>query len=228
GEGESGPSGPGPGATPTAGESGENGSPTPTTGGGAPEIEGEYDHGAVLAAWQSGDGSGLSPINAAILEACSDVIASLIKAGMGEYEKELALHDWIIWRAEYDEEANSNAPDAAPDPNNDNPYGLMVKGKAICTGYTLTFQLLMDMVGIECLTVRGFSGSLDHAWNMVRIGGEWYCVDVTWNDPSDVAQTEAMNHKYFNVPGDFMRANFHSWDESAFPKATAPKLYFSG
>jgi len=147
---------------------------------------------------------------------------------MSDYEKELALHDWIINQVSYDEEAINNSPNAKPDPNNDNPYGVIFSKKAICYGYTRTFQLFMDLVGIECITVEGeyaISGEI-HAWNMVRIAGEWYCVDVTWNDPIGNNIRASDRHQYFNVTSQFMRETMHQWDESTTPVADAGKLYF--
>jgi transglutaminase/protease-like cytokinesis protein 3 len=61
---------------------------------------------------------------------------------------------------------------------------------------------------------------------MVRIDGEWYCVDVTWNDPVGGGQYDPRRHKYFNVTSEFMRNNNHAWDESKTPVADAGKLFF--
>jgi transglutaminase/protease-like cytokinesis protein 3 len=87
----------------------------------------------------------------------------------------------------------------------------------------------MDMLGIECIIVRGTSwqGEEEHMWNMVRLeDGEWYCVDVTWNDTlygeSD-AEGAPVPHKYFNVTSDFMRANDHQWNELRVPVAASEK-----
>lgn len=189
------------------------------TGSNAPEEA--YDPAAILSAWNSGDTGSLSPKNAAILAICSRVIAEVITNDMSDYEKELAIHDWIISQSVYDSEAASNAPDAKPDPNNDNPYGLLMNGKAICSGFTSTFQLFMDMLQIECISVQGGAeGRGEHAWNMVRIDDKWYCVDVTWDVP-------AMQHTYFNVNSAFMRETQHEWDAATVPEATAPQLYLS-
>ena len=180
-----------------------------------------YDHAAILAAWRDGDPGALSEKNRAILDACVAVITDYIADRMSAYEKELAIHDWIVRWAEYDPEALSNAPHAKPDPDNDNPYGLLIHKKAVCMGYTSTFQLFMDLLDIECITVEGFSGAEDHAWNMVRLDDVWYCVDVTWDDPVRVLQTETMRHRFFNVSSEYLRNNRHQWDESAVPEAVA-------
>ena len=188
-----------------------------------------YDHSAVLAAWRGGGRDSLTYKNRTIMDICFSVINSEIKSGMSEYDKELAIHDWIIARAEYDKETLSNAPDASPNPDNENPFGLLVGGVAICRGYTSTFQLFMDMLGIECITVDGTARETEpHAWNMVRLDGEWYCVDVTWNDPLGVGTGNTniniyMFHRFFNATSQFLRENDHQWDEAGVPEATADK-----
>ena len=185
-------------------------------------IDDIYDPAAVLAAWRSGDASRLSEKNSKILEACTEIIRSRIRNGMSDYEKELAIHDWIVLWTNYDVEASNNSPGAKPDPDNNNPYGLFFSRKSICSGYSSTFQLLMDMVGVECITVRGHARNMDteHAWNMVRLDGEWYCVDVTWNDPVG-APPDYLSHEYFNVTSQYLRDTRHIWDEASVPEATA-------
>ena len=133
------------------------------------------DPAAVLAAWKNGSAAALSGKNKSVYKTCEQVIGLLITEGMTDYEKELALHDWIIDWGSYDTDVNSNSPDAAPDPDNGNPYGLLINRKAICKGFTSTFQLFMDMVGIECISVDGTSmpGDNEHAWNVVWIEGQW-------------------------------------------------------
>ncbi len=189
--------------------------------------EGIFDSVALLEAWRSGDTSRLSDKSRRVLDACIEIIGTMIDDDMSDYEKELAIHDWMIDWADYDEEANNNSPDADPDPDNDNPYGLIIQKKAVCYGYTAAFQLFMDMLNIECISVKGISQNTggEHAWNMVRINGEWYCVDVTWNDYFGEDKTPAKKHQYFNVTSQYMRDTKHQWDESKTPTADAGKLY---
>ena len=187
----------------------------------------KYNPEAILKAWRTGDASSLSEKNLYILNACKDIITSRTNDKMSDYEKELAIHDWIIDWAKYDPDALSNSPNAKPDPDNDNPYGLLHGKRAICSGFTSTFQLFMDMLNVRCISVQGSSGTEreDHAWNMVQIEGKWYCVDVTWNSPSGIIFTRSVRHTYFNVSSDFMRKTSHFWDETKTPVADSDKLY---
>ena len=62
-------------------------------------------------------------------------------------------------------------------------YGVFVDKKAICGGYSKAFSYLCDKVGIETITVTGDADGEAHMWNMVKLDGEWYNVDCTWDDP---------------------------------------------
>ena len=184
-----------------------------------------FDPDAILAAWRTGESADLTEKNRSILDASTDVINEVISDSMTAYEKELTIHDWIIQWADYDEEAVSLSPVSRPDPDNENPYGLLLHKRATCRGYTTTFQLLMDMLDIECITVDGTSqwGESEHSWNMVRLDEEWYCVDVTWDDPAGLGlPSVSITHEYFNVTSDYMRYNDHQWNEVDVPVAEEP------
>ena len=102
------------------------------------------------------------------------------------------------------------------------PYGGLVNRTAICLGYVTTFQLLMDLAEVECITVAGstFASQEDHGWNLVRIDGNWYCTDVTWD-----ANRQAWggggekDWKFFNITSDDMAATDHQWDYANTPEA---------
>ncbi len=188
-----------------------------------------YDTAAILTAWESGDSAALSDKDRAILEAAREAIAQTVQEGMSDYEKELALHDWLIAHTEYD--TSSMGGDTESKSCMD-PYGALVEGKAICLGYATTFKLLMDMAGVECQVVVGasFNSMEDHAWNLVRLDGEWYGVDPTWNDPilpaglpEDYPQREGWDHKYFNVDDAKLLESDHQWAYDDFPQATGTK-----
>lgn len=189
-----------------------------------PEKPWSYDHSRLLAAWKAGDWSQLHTRDQEILDVCDGVMQALIRADMSDYDKELAIHDWMIGWASYDSDTLSHQQNAQPNPDHDNPYGFLIGKKGICLGYTSTFQLFMDMVGIECVTVHGtaYSKTEEHAWNMVKLDGEWYCVDVTWDDPTTYSTVSRMTaHMYFNVTSEFLRGRDHQWDESSVSEATA-------
>lgn len=189
-----------------------------------------YDQARIVTAWTSGDRTGLYQEDLDIL-AVLEQIPALTDPDLSLYQRELALHDWMLDWAEYDPGALSSGPVGEPMPHNDDPYGFLTGRKGICTGYASTFQLLMELCGIPCLTVNGTShgGTEEHAWNLVQLGEDWYAVDVTWDDP--VASFEVppyMAHMYFNVTSNFLRQNDHSWAPEGVPEASGMALAWAG
>ena len=193
-----------------------------------------YDTSAILAAWESGEEEGLSEKDGAILARCREIFAGCITDGMTDFEKELALHDALLRGVRYDEAVyDRDTPQGLPD--NTNPYGALVEGYAICLGYAASFQLLMDLAGVECITVVGASSrsTSDHAWNLVRLEGEWYGVDPTWNDPAsweDVPESDWdwTHHRHFNVTSDSLRQSNHQWDYLNVPEAEGTRFFWNG
>ena len=191
-----------------------------------------YDTSAILAAWDSGEESALSREDAAILARCREMFDQYITDDMTEFEKELALHDALLRQGSYDETVyDPSTPQGRP--HSSDPYGMLVEGYGICLGYATSFQLLMDLAGVECITVVGASSrsTSDHAWNMVCLEGEWYCVDPTWNDPAvweDVPEPDWdwCHHRYFNVTSDYMRQTDHQWDYENVPEATGERFFW--
>lgn len=174
----------------------------------------EYDTAAILEAWRGGDRTGLTEKDAAILDMAADVLAQVTEEGMTDLERERAVYEWITANTVYD--MDHYDPLAKMDPDSFNPYGMLKNGKGVCLAFATTFQLLMDMADVECITVVGSSSSntSDHAWNMVCLDGVWYCADPTWDVESPPEEWD-----YFNVPSDLMARTNHQWDYENVPEA---------
>lgn len=186
-----------------------------------------YDTAAIRAAWSSGDESGLGEKDRAILARCREAMEERVTEGMTDFQKEVALHEWLLDNVDYDYDVYE--PGSEPDrSDNNNPYGALVNGRAICLGFASTFQLLLELAEVECLTVVGSSGGKrdayeDHAWNMVRLEGEWYGIDPTWNEGN-----RNSGYRYFNVTSDFLRETDHQWDYESIPEGTATRFHWDG
>lgn len=179
-----------------------------------------FDSSAILEAWKSGDSSSLSREDRLVLEAAKQVLEQCVTPEMSDYEKELALYVWLTGHAIYDQShyEKTGAPRTAYE-----PYGPLVDGKGVCLGFAEAFRLLMDMVGVECITVTGaaFRNNENHAWNMVKLNGEWYCADATWDLNSSISQDGENVYRYFNVTSDWLAMTDHQWDYDNTPEATA-------
>lgn len=97
---------------------------------------------------------------------------------MSDLEKALYVHDYLIRNNSYNyKDYQSNTV-----PNVDHSaYGCLVNGLSVCDGYALAFSYLMGRLGVSTRLVT--SDAMGHAWNAVKIDGEWYFADLTHDDP---------------------------------------------
>ncbi len=125
----------------------------------------------------------LSSVRNALEERANSILAQAPTGS--EYEKVKYFYEVIIQQTEYDVEAL----------NNDNITwrsqgitSVLLDQKSVCAGYSRTFQYLCKKAGIDCIYVTGVAkdgqgGEFGHAWNLVKINGQYYGVDTTWGDP---------------------------------------------
>lgn len=142
-----------------------------------------------------------------------EILNEIIKPRMSDYEKELAVHDYIINSCEYDVE--NYKKDTVP-PEGNEAYGPLISGKAVCGGYAKAMKLLLDRAGVECRFVTGKSKGELHAWNIVKISGEYYHVDPTWDDPVMNNGGQVLEHTYFNLTDKDISVD-HSWTKADYP-----------
>ena len=179
-----------------------------------------YDTTSIRAAWKTGDVSELSSYDREIYDAAKVVLNEVLKEGMSDLEKEIAIYNWLVSNVNYDGAYQDVMEETSGE--SATPYGGLVNRTAICLGYITTFQLLMDLAEVECITIAGasFASQEDHGWNMVRLDGDWYCTDVTWD-----ANRQAWggggekDWKFFNITSDDMAATDHQWDYANTPEA---------
>jgi len=126
---------------------------------------------------------------------------SHITPDMDEYEIERTLYNLLAQRTEYNKAAVSDPKDH---PEAYNIYGALVSKSAVCEGYARAFQLLLRKNDMQSTICYGTSNreeyrdmDVGHAWNVVRVNGEWYHADVTWDSS---ANQERNMHIYFNLP----------------------------
>ena len=159
----------------------------------------------------------------AALNKARTTVAKLIAPGMSDYDKEKTLHDYIINNTRYDYE--NYLKNTIPDESFD-VYGCLVRGVAVCEGYSKAMKLLCDLSSLECVVVNGKSkcgGSLEgHAWNIVKVDGEYCHLDVTNDDPVSKNGGNILTYYYFNLPDSEM-ALTNVWDRSEYQKCTSIK-----
>ncbi len=155
----------------------------------------QYLNISTYKAWNSGSGS--SPISQSeILETNAKIdakingIISQLSPEMSDLEKVVFVHDWLCVYGEYDLRLyDGTMPRSSYDIR-----GILLYGVGVCQSYTWAFDDIMDELGIDCINVT--SDSMNHTWNQVKIGGYWYNMDITWDDPTSNAVGRA-RHEYF-------------------------------
>lgn len=112
------------------------------------------------------------------------------------YEQEKAIHDYMVLNCVY---AEGHYIDGQLSNDVWDYDGVFRYGQAVCQGYAVSFKLCMDILGIESQVILGNTPEGKHAWNAVKLDGEWYWVDVTWDDPVPDVEGQ-VRYLYFNVP----------------------------
>ncbi len=136
----------------------------------------------------------------AAMEKAVEKFCDSLPANLSDYELELRAHDYLCKNVNYGG-SNSYAHTA---------YGALVSKTCVCEGYARAMQLLMNRVGVQCSLVRGDAGGDGHMWNVIKIHGKWYHLDVTWDDPVGAS---TYNHFFFNLT----TAQITAWDHTIDP-----------
>ena len=120
------------------------------------------------------------------LEVYDRAIADVMRgadSSWSDMEKALYVNDYLARNCQYDTKYEKYSS-----------YNALVDKTAVCQGYALAFLELTKQLGVTCEIVT--SDSVDHAWNMIKVGDSYYHVDVTWNDPTQDMLGRA-RHIYF-------------------------------
>ena len=131
-----------------------------------------------------------------LINAGTEEILAKIPDGANELERELIIHDALVDSIDYDSEA---ADDDNASVQAFSIYGALAHKKAVCSGYARAAKLLLNRVGIECRLVSGMSKDTGHMWNQVKIDGQWYNLDITWDDPITDGDVVYNRYSYFNI-----------------------------
>ena len=154
-------------------------------------------------------------------------IISGIDADWSDYRKEKYIHDYVAANMIYDNDAAAE-PYLSGDilkPAFD-IYGAFINKTGVCEAYAKMFQVLCYSVGINANQVTG----VGHMWNVVRLDGEWYQVDVTWDDSGVSSPMHSgIRYNYFNLPAVLMgKDGSHTPDGTLYVPDCVSYKYFFG
>lgn len=155
----------------------------------------------------------LSRDERAALAVVQKTLTAIIRPGMSEMEKIQAVHDEIIQQSRYDLDI----------PNRQEATTLILRHRGVCDAYSRTAWLMLNMLGIPCIQVIGDSNG-PHSWNMVYALGQWFHLDLTWDDP--ICTPEILSYSYFCV-SDRQLSRTHKWNARLYPPTKdSPPLYY--
>lgn len=118
-----------------------------------------------------------------------------VSAETTQYEKIKYVFEYIIKTTEYNLDSQDNQ----------NIYSIFVNQQSVCAGYAKATQYLLEKMGIFCTYVVGTARGRDaHAWNLVRIDGNYYYVDTTWGDPVFSGESAQIELKEDNIDYDYL------------------------
>lgn len=147
------------------------------------------------------------PLAFKLYDKTEEILGQIIKPSMTDYEKELAIHDYIVANCKYGQKDESKEYAFRA-------YGCLVQGVAVCNGYAEAMSLLLTCAGVENTIMTGSAEGVLHAWNAVCLDGKWYQVDATWDDPiPDMGAF--VSHTFFNITDDEMD-DTHEWNADIY------------
>lgn len=132
-------------------------------------------------------------------------IYQLTDDSMTDEQKAITIHDYLVSHAEYDYSFS-----------NYTSYGVLMEGKGVCQSYAFAYMYIMNHLGVETHFLP--SNSMNHAWNVVKVDGDYYNVDCTFDDPTwnGADRFGAAMHSYFLRSTQQMKNMGHTFDTEPY------------
>lgn len=150
------------------------------------------------------------------------VLAGYLTEGLpSDEEKVRAIYRWMTEHIRYDLNGFHTS-----DYGDLSPNGVLQRRSAVCEGYSGLFESLVKAAGFEVAVVSGFAkgmgfsagdtvpAGLNHAWNAVKVKGEWNLLDCTWGAGALNERGEYVRgfepFYFFTPPEQFIYSHFPS------------------
>ena len=134
------------------------------------------------------------------------------------YEYVKNIHDYLVNNVEYVTDSE-HCHDL---------YGSLIENKSVCDGYSLAFKYLLNEAGFNSIVVDGKGiqndDLVEHGWNYVELNGNWYLVDVTWDDTS--SNNESIVYDYFLLSDEMISLDHIKNDLYEYPKCNDEGLFY--
>ncbi len=144
-----------------------------------------------------------------------DDIVKSVPSGLSDIEKALYVHDYLAANYEYDMDLEIN-----------DAYSFFKEGKGVCQSYTLVYMAVLKKLGIEVSYAE--SDLMNHIWNLIKIDGKWYHVDVTWDDPIMDKPGRVKHDNFLRSDDGIKDTDHYSWNSNYPANSTRYDNYFWG
>lgn len=127
------------------------------------------------------------------IDASTEELLDGISVTDSDYDKAKYVFEILVQNVDYDSSVD----------NNQNIISAFLNRATVCQGYACATQYLLKMLGMESVIVTGTANGESHAWNLVKLDGNYYYMDTTWGNSrylDDVSQTaKYVNYNYLAV-----------------------------
>lgn len=145
----------------------------------------------------------------------AQILSGLDPQSMTDFEKVKFVNDYIVKNTQYSTDTVLSPHSAG---------AILKEGKGVCQGYALLALKMLRELGVETLYVVGEVHTGPHAWNLVKVEGNWYHLDTTWNDPLP-DRGSIVGYQYFLINDTQMRLDHH-WNQANYPKAQSSQFSY--
>lgn len=119
-----------------------------------------------------------------MMNVINSIAESLCFDGMTDLDRLLLAHDYIIDKNAYYLTTDEAGKYYYGDGYSYSPYGIFMNKQGVCQGLSYAYPALLKAMGFPIENIRQIrSPEMKHMWNFVKLGDNWYHVDLTWDDP---------------------------------------------
>ena len=144
-----------------------------------------------------------------------DVLLGGISSEDSDYQKARFIFDTLVRTVNYDLNAE----------NNQNIISVFLNGETVCQGYACATQYLLRLLNIQCAIVTGKADGDAHAWNLVRMDGDYYYLDTTWGNSryygKDRSAEKYVNYNYLGITSEEISTSHQADTIYTLPECTA-------
>ncbi len=159
-----------------------------------------------------------------VMNKAKEVLREILDDKMCDYEKVLAIYDWLTNNVIYDRGLTTLSSKLDKDSDlyrslykNTSFYaeGVFLYKVAVCNGIGAAFSIMCNIEGIPAYKVMGSVSSGNHTWGKVFVNNEWFVCDPTWSSAKDADGTkkyEVISYDFFMLSEE-EAANYESRTE---------------